>query len=141
MTSVCVSNTPLYKEQCGPVNDALCVNIHSSIQVDPAKYRNMFQALRLTASEDGVRALARGWVPTLFGYSMQGLFKFGFYEVFKIFYANMLGEVYLHLFTNPHLYPLSMHRKRRTRIVPCSTWLPVLVPSSLPTLLSLPWRL
>jgi solute carrier family 25 phosphate transporter 3 len=77
---------------CEPVNDAIRVNIHSSIQVNPAKYRNMFQAMRLTASEDGVRALARGWAPTLFGYSMQGLFKFGFYEVFKIFYANMLGE-------------------------------------------------
>ena len=63
------------------------------IQVDPEKYRNMFQALRLTASEEGVRALARGWAPTLIGYSMQGLCKFGFYEVFKIFYANVLGEV------------------------------------------------
>lgn len=65
----------------------------SPIQVDPDKYRNMFQALRLTASEEGFRALARGWAPTLIGYSMQGLFKFGFYEVFKILYANMIGEV------------------------------------------------
>lgn len=64
-----------------------------SFQVDPNKYRNMFQALRLTASEEGVRALARGWAPTLIGYSMQGLCKFGFYEVFKIFYANLMGEV------------------------------------------------
>lgn len=36
--------------------------------------------------------LVRGWVPTLFGYSMQGAFKFGFYEFFKIQYSNMLSE-------------------------------------------------
>lgn len=68
------------------------------IQVDPAKYRNMFYALKLTASEEGIRALARGWAPTLIGYSMQGLFKFGFYEVFKILYSNMLGEEYSYLY-------------------------------------------
>lgn len=71
------------------------LSLHCSppIQVDPVKYRNMFQALRLTATEEGVRGLARGWAPTFIGYSMQGLCKFGFYEVFKILYANMLGEV------------------------------------------------
>jgi hypothetical protein len=40
-----------------------------------------------------MRTLVRGWAPTFFGYSMQGLCKFGFYEVFKILYSNMLGEV------------------------------------------------
>ena len=65
------------------------------IQVDPAKYRNMFYALRLTAAEEGIRGLARGWAPTLIGYSMQGLCKFGFYEVFKSLYSNILGEVSL----------------------------------------------
>ena len=63
------------------------------IQVDPAKYRNMFQALRLTTTEEGMRALGKGWAPTLIGYSMQGLCKFGFYEVFKVFYSNLMGEV------------------------------------------------
>ena len=64
----------------------------------------MFQALRLTASEEGMRALARGWAPTFIGYSMQGLCKFGFYEVFKIFYANILGEVNsLHVSLSPSL--------------------------------------
>ena len=47
----------------------------------------------MTIREEGVRGLGKGWAPTLVGYSMQGLCKFGFYEVFKIFYANLLGEV------------------------------------------------
>lgn len=49
----------------------------------------------MTVKEDGVRGLAKGWAPTFIGYSMQGLCKFGFYEVFKILYGNMLGEVSL----------------------------------------------
>ena len=53
----------------------------------------MIHGFRLTAKEEGFRALARGWAPTFIGYSMQGLCKFGFYEVFKILYSNMLGEV------------------------------------------------
>ena len=63
------------------------------LQVDPAKYKNMFTGFKMTAGEDGVSTLARGWAPTLIGYSMQGLCKFGFYEVFKTLYSNMLGEV------------------------------------------------
>jgi solute carrier family 25 phosphate transporter 3 len=43
--------------------------------------------------EDGMRGLVRGWAPTLIGYSFQGFGKFGFYEFFKNFYSNMLGEV------------------------------------------------
>ena len=63
------------------------------MQVYPQKYRNMFRGFRVTAQEEGFRALAKGWAPTLIGYSMQGLGKFGLYEVFKIFYSNLLGEV------------------------------------------------
>uniref|UniRef100_A0A7M5X7B1 Uncharacterized protein n=1 Tax=Clytia hemisphaerica TaxID=252671 RepID=A0A7M5X7B1_9CNID len=59
------------------------------IQVDPAKYTGIFQGGRLTIAEEGVRGLAKGWAPTLIGYSMQGLCKFGFYEVFKILYGNI----------------------------------------------------
>lgn len=62
------------------------------IQVDPTKYKGIFQGFRLTVAEEGMRALAKGWAPTFIGYSMQGLCKFGFYEVFKNVYGNMLGE-------------------------------------------------
>lgn len=34
----------------------------------------------------------KGWLPTLFGYSLQGLGKFGFYEVFKDVFAKILGK-------------------------------------------------
>ena len=63
------------------------------IQVDPAKYRGIVQGFRVSVQEDGIRSLAKGWAPTFFGYSVQGLFKYGFYEVFKIMYSNALGEV------------------------------------------------
>jgi len=62
------------------------------IQVDPEKYGNIFKGFRVTVAESGMRELAKGWAPTLFGYSAQGLCKFGFYEVFKNVYAGMLGE-------------------------------------------------
>lgn len=53
------------------------------IQVDAQKYKSIFGGMKVTVGEEGVRALARGWAPTLIGYSFQGLGKFGFYEVFK----------------------------------------------------------
>lgn len=57
----------------------------------------------MTVAEDGLRGLSKGWAPTLIGYSMQGLCKFGFYEVFKIIYGNMLGE------ENTYLYRTALY--------------------------------
>jgi len=62
------------------------------IQVDPEKYGNIVNGFRVTLREGGVRALGTGWAPTFIGYSLQGLCKFGFYEVFKNVYASALGE-------------------------------------------------
>jgi len=62
------------------------------LQVDPEKYKSIGNGFKVTLAEDGVRGLAKGWAPTFIGYSMQGLCKFGFYEVFKIYYANLIGE-------------------------------------------------
>jgi len=62
------------------------------IQVDPAKYKGIFNGFKVTIAEEGARGLAKGWAPTFFGYSIQGLCKFGFYEVFKVYYGNMIGE-------------------------------------------------
>ncbi|MCJ8735855.1 hypothetical protein PDJAM_G00252360 [Pangasius djambal] len=62
------------------------------LQVDPAKYKSIFNGFSVTIREDGMRGLAKGWAPTFIGYSMQGLCKFGFYEVFKILYGDLLGE-------------------------------------------------
>ena len=63
------------------------------MQVDPQKYGNIVNGFKVTLREDGVRGLAKGWAPAFIGYSMQGLCKFGFYEVFKILYSNFIGEV------------------------------------------------
>jgi len=73
------------------------------IQVDPGKYKSMMQAGKLTVKEDGLRGLTKGWAPTAIGYSMQGLCKFGFYEVFKILYGNLIGE------ENAYLYRTSLY--------------------------------
>lgn len=62
------------------------------IQVDPAKYRNITTGFKVSFAEEGARGLAKGWAPTFIGYSMQGLCKFGFYEVFKNVYSGILGE-------------------------------------------------
>ena len=51
------------------------------MQVDPQKYKGI-----------GFHGLAKGWAPIFIGYSLQGLCKFGFYEVFKVLYSNMLAE-------------------------------------------------
>merc|ERR1712110_1035378 len=62
------------------------------IQVDPAKYGGIGQGFKITLAEDGLKGLAKGWAPTLIGYSAQGIGKFGFYEVFKLMYGNAIGE-------------------------------------------------
>ena len=73
------------------------------LQVDPGKYKGIFQAGRLTVAEEGLRGLSKGWAPTAIGYSMQGVCKFGFYEVFKVLYSNMIGE------ENSYLYRTSLY--------------------------------
>ncbi|BFZ10857.1 hypothetical protein BsWGS_13896 [Bradybaena similaris] len=62
------------------------------IQVDPAKYGGIFKGFKVTVADEGMKGLSKGWAPTFFGYSMQGIFKFGFYEIFKVLYSNLLGE-------------------------------------------------
>ena len=73
------------------------------MQVDAAKYPSLGKGMKVTVAEGGVKALARGWAPTLIGYSMQGCFKFGFYEIFKNVYGGMMGE------ENAFLYRTSLY--------------------------------
>ncbi|EHB06710.1 Phosphate carrier protein, mitochondrial [Heterocephalus glaber] len=54
--------------------------------------KGFFNGVSVTLKEDGVHGLAKGWAPTFIGCSIQGLCKFGFYEVFKVLYSNMFGE-------------------------------------------------
>ena len=114
------------------------------------KYRNMVNGFKVSVAEDGMRGLARGWAPTFIGYSMQGLCKFGLYEVFKNFYSDLLGEVsnlLLHvikiiLYRQPHIYAIEVNyinRKKPTCTVPACTWQHQPVQSFLLTLLYVQW--
>merc|ERR1711887_376377 len=73
------------------------------IQVDPAKYKGIVNGFKVTIAEGGMSALTLGWAPTAMGYSVQGLGKFGFYELFKILYGNAIGE------ENAYLYRTSLY--------------------------------
>jgi solute carrier family 25 phosphate transporter 3 len=62
------------------------------VQVNPTKYTGLSSGLKLIIKEEGVTGIWKGWAPTLIGYSLQGLFKYGLYEVFKDMYMNLAGE-------------------------------------------------
>ncbi|KAJ7146179.1 mitochondrial carrier domain-containing protein [Mycena epipterygia] len=70
-----------------PVDVAKC-----NMQVDPTKYRGTISGIRTLVAEEGARGLFKGFGPTLVGYSLQGMFKYGLYEVFKDAYMNLAGE-------------------------------------------------
>lgn len=60
-------------------------------QVDPKLYTGNIQAWGKILRTDGVRGVFTGWSPTLFGYSAQGAFKYGWYEYFKKAYSDAVG--------------------------------------------------
>jgi solute carrier family 25 phosphate transporter 3 len=55
------------------------------MQVMPGQYKGLLQGLPIVAKEG---SLFLGVAPTLLGYSAQGLFKYGFYEIFKDVYTG-----------------------------------------------------
>uniref|UniRef100_A0A8C8STI5 Solute carrier family 25 member 3 n=1 Tax=Pelusios castaneus TaxID=367368 RepID=A0A8C8STI5_9SAUR len=97
----CEHGSAKYLALCGLGGAVSCGLTHTGVvpldlvkcrmQAEPSRYRGMLQGFALTLQEDGVRGLAKGWAPTCVGYSLQGLFKFGLYEVFKLRYADILG--------------------------------------------------
>jgi solute carrier family 25 phosphate transporter 3 len=62
------------------------------MQVDPSKYKSLGQTISTIMKEEGSAAIWKGWLPTLLGYSAQGLFKFGLYEFFKDYYSTLAGK-------------------------------------------------
>jgi solute carrier family 25 phosphate transporter 3 len=81
---------------CGLTHTAVCPLdvVKCNMQVNPQEYTGLIPGLKVLVSKEGYGAngMWKGWLPTLLGYSMQGLFKFGLYEVFKDEYANLVGE-------------------------------------------------
>merc|ERR1712027_71755 len=98
----CEVGTPKFYALCAVGGALSCGITHTAVvpldlvkcrlQVDPAKYGNLGQGFKITLAEDGTKGLAKGWAPTLIGYSAQGIGKFGFYEGFKILYSGIIGE-------------------------------------------------
>merc|ERR1719263_1916325 len=66
--------------------------VKTRMQLDPAKYPSMIGGFGKIAGEEGAAALLTGLGPTAFGYFVQGWFKFGGVEFFKIQFVNALGE-------------------------------------------------
>ncbi|CAG2174605.1 unnamed protein product [Oppiella nova] len=98
----CAYGSPKYFALCGLGGVLSCGITHTAltpldlvkcrIQVNPTKFKGIVSGFQVTLKEEGVRGLGRGWAPTAFGYSLQGLGKFGLYEVFKKVYADAIGE-------------------------------------------------
>jgi len=67
--------------------------VKTRIQLDPVKYnQGMIGGFRQVVGAEGVGALATGLGPTAVGYFIQGWFKFGGVEFFKINIAQSIGE-------------------------------------------------
>jgi len=85
---------------CGLTHTAVCpLDVAKcNMQTNPGKYKGLLSALSTIIKEEGmgVNGIWKGWFPTLLGYSMQGFFKFGFYEIFKDVYSNLVGEEAAH---------------------------------------------
>jgi solute carrier family 25 phosphate transporter 3 len=65
-------------------------------QVDSKAYKSNVQGWGLIYRAEGVRGIFTGWSPTLFGYSAQGAFKYGWYEFFKKTYSDLAGPETAH---------------------------------------------
>lgn len=97
-----IPHTPLYYAKCMLGGALACGLTHTAVtpldvakcnaQVNPKKYGGLVNGMRTIIAEEGSAAVWKGWLPTFFGYSMQGLFKFGLYEYFKDLYSNIAGE-------------------------------------------------
>ncbi|KAI0316183.1 mitochondrial carrier protein [Amylostereum chailletii] len=71
---------------------ASSVSSNPFLQVDPTKYKGTVQGLKTIIAEEGTGGIWKGVGPTFVGYSLQGMFKYGLYEVFKDMYMNLAGE-------------------------------------------------
>lgn len=80
---------------CGFTHGAVCPVdvVKTRIQLEPTKYnKGLIGGFRQVIGEEGVMALSTGLAATGIGYFIQGWFKFGGVEFFKIKAAASLGE-------------------------------------------------
>jgi len=80
---------------CSITHSAVCPVdvVKTRMQLNPAKYnQGMIGGFRQVIAEEGAMALSTGIGATAFGYFVQGWFKFGGVEFFKIQAVKALGE-------------------------------------------------
>jgi len=103
-------NSAKYFYYCGIGGILSCGLTHTAVtpldlvkcnsQTNPKEFPGAISGIRNIYSgtvshlgfKSGLAGLAKGWGPTFWGYSAQGLCKFGFYEYFKYLYGDILGE-------------------------------------------------
>lgn len=79
---------------CGATHGAMTPIdvVKTRIQLEPTVYNTgMVGSFKKVVSSEGAGALTTGLGPTVLGYSLQGAFKFGGYEVFKKQFIEYLG--------------------------------------------------
>jgi len=80
---------------CSITHASLCPVdvVKTRIQLDPSKYtQGLIGSGRRIIAEEGAAALASGLGATAAGYFVQGWFKFGGVEFFKVQFAHKLGD-------------------------------------------------
>jgi len=80
---------------CGLTHGAVCPVdvVKTRMQLDPVKYnQGMIGGFRQVIGEEGVMALSTGLAATGLGYFIQGWFKFGGVEFFKIQAVKAVGD-------------------------------------------------
>mmetsp|Transcript_1385 Transcript_1385/g.1779 ORF Transcript_1385/g.1779 Transcript_1385/m.1779 type:complete len:329 (+) Transcript_1385:139-1125(+) len=80
---------------CAVTHGALCPVdvVKTRIQLEPQVYnKGMVDGFKKVIANEGVGALATGLGPTVVGYFVQGWFKFGGVEFFKINLTSMMGK-------------------------------------------------
>jgi len=80
---------------CSITHGAVCPVdvVKTKMQLDPIRYnRGFLGTFSQVISEEGVVGLSTGLGPTVVGYFVQGWFKFGGVEFFKIQFSQALGE-------------------------------------------------
>eukprot|EP00434_Breviolum_minutum_P027829 symbB.v1.2.024615.t1/scaffold2344.1/size81749/2 len=80
---------------CSITHGALCPVdvVKTRIQLDPVKYQGgLLSVGRQVVAEEGAAVLTTGLGPTAAGYFVQGWFKFGGNEFFKIHFTQSLGD-------------------------------------------------
>jgi len=80
---------------CSITHGALCPVdvVKTRVQLDPVKYNGgLIKGFKQVVADEGVMALSTGLGATAFGYFIQGWFKFGGVELFKIKTVEAIGE-------------------------------------------------